>query len=109
MFKYRGFSLFGQYFDRERRPEEGASYKSNGFIVQSGLFLVRDRVEVAFRWAGWDPTDQVPGNDQRELGGALNYFILGHALKIQADYRELEDESRDRRTREVRVQTQFRF
>jgi len=109
MFKYRGFSLFGEYFDRDRRPEEGPSYKSNGFIVQSGMFLVRDRVEVAFRWAGWDPTDQVAGNDQRELGGALNYFILGHYLKIQADYREIKDESLDRRTREVRLQTQFRF
>jgi hypothetical protein len=70
---------------------------------------VRNRLEAAFRWAGWDPTDQVPGDDQRELGGSLNYFILGHALKLQADFRELRDERLDRRTREVRVQTQFRF
>jgi phosphate-selective porin OprO/OprP len=109
MFKYKGFSLFGEYFDRNREPEEGASYESNGFILQSGLFLVRNRLEVAFRWAGWDPTDQIPGNDQRELGGALNYFIVGHALKLQADYREIRNEALDRRTREVRLQTQVIF
>lgn len=109
MFKFKRFSLFGEYFDREREPEEGASYKSNGYIVQSGMFLVRNRLEVAFRWAGWDPTDQIAGNDQHELGGALNYFIQGHALKVQADYREIRDDALDRTTREFRVQTQFLF
>lgn len=109
MFKYRGFSIFGEYFDREREPEDGPSFKSNGWIVQSGVFLVRNRLEVAFRWAGWDPTDRIAGNDQRELGGALNYFVREHALKFQADYRELRDDALDRTTREFRVQTQVLF
>jgi phosphate-selective porin OprO and OprP len=109
VFKYKGFSLYGEYFDRERKPETGPTFKSNGFIVQSGLFLIRDHFEVAVRYASFDPTDQVGGNDITERGGALNYFILGHALKVQADYREVENDALDQRTREVRFQTQFLF
>jgi hypothetical protein len=109
MFKYRGVSLYGEYFDRERKPETGPTFKSNGYIVQGGVFLVRDRVEVAGRYASFDPTDQVGGDDVTERGAALNYFVLGHALKLQADYREVENDALDQRTREVRFQTQFVF
>jgi phosphate-selective porin len=109
VFKYKGFSAFGEYFDRKREPEIGPSFHSNGYEVQAGYFVVRDRFEVAFRWAAWDPTDQIPDNDRTELGGALNCFIHRHRMKIQGDFRRLEDKGRSETDHELRVQTQFQF
>jgi phosphate-selective porin OprO/OprP len=110
VFKYRGFSTFVEAFDRKRTPQDGsASFHSNGWHVQAGYFVVRDKVELAFRYAAWDPTDQVPGNDQTETGGAVGYFILKHDLKVQADFRALRDDSLGTTNHELRIQTQFVF
>jgi phosphate-selective porin OprO/OprP len=107
--KYRGFSLFGEYFHRDREPEQGPSFASPGFNVQAGVFVVPKRLEVALRLAGCDPSDALPGNDRREKGVAATYFIDGHDLKIQADFRRLEDDGLKRRSHVLRLQTQFVF
>lgn len=109
VFKFRGLSLFGEYFDRRRRPEEGTAFDSNGYHVQAGYFLKRDVVEVAARYASFDPTSLLPGNDHSERGLALNYYVNKHNLKLQGDFRILHDEARSRETRELRLQTQVRF
>jgi phosphate-selective porin OprO and OprP len=109
VFKYRGLSLFGEYFFRRRTPEEGAAFDSPGFNVQAGYFIVPKRLELALRFAGFDPTDAVSGNDRREKGVAVNYLLHGHNVKIQADFRRLEDKLLERRTDEVRLQTQLVF
>jgi len=109
VFKYKGLSLFGEYFHRDRTPEEGDSFLSNGYNFQAGYFLIRDKLEIAFRYAGWDPTDQVTHNDRTEIGGVINYFLRKHRFKFQADFRELKDEARDHKTRELRVQTYVGF
>jgi phosphate-selective porin OprO and OprP len=109
VFKYKGFSAFAEYFDRRRQPEVGPSFHSNGYHLQAGYFVVRDRFEVAFRWAAWDPTDELADNDRTELGGALSYYLRKHRLKIQGDFRRLEDQGRAETDHELRVQTQFTF
>jgi hypothetical protein len=109
VFKYKGFSLFGEYFHRERDPEEGDTFTSPGYNVQAGYFLVRDRLEVAFRYAAWDPSDQIDDNDRTEIGGVVNYFLRGHRFKLQADFRQLKDELRDQTTNELRVQSYLGF
>src|SRR5262249_17926095 len=35
VFKYKGFSAFAEYFNRERKPETGASFHSNGYNLQA--------------------------------------------------------------------------
>lgn len=109
VFKYRGFSLFAEYFDRRRKPETGESFDSNGFHAQAGFFVKRDVFEVAARYAGFDPSSLIPENDQSEKGLGLNYYLNKHNLKLQADLRSLKDESRARTNKEVRVQAQVRF
>ncbi len=110
IFKYRGFSAFGEVFDRKRTPQDqGPSFHSNGWHAQAGYFVVRDKVELAFRYASWDPTDQVPGNNQKETGGAASYYVLKHDLKVQADFRSLKDDDRGTTNHELRLQTQFVF
>jgi phosphate-selective porin len=108
-FKFKGFSAFAEYFGRRRDPEVGPRFDSPGFHAQAGYFVVRDRLEVAARYATYDPSDLIPNNDRTEIGGALNYFIKKHLLKIQSDFRQLEDKTRATKDKELRVQTAVLF
>lgn len=121
VFKYRGASVFAEYFARDRDPEEitnpsafepstsGPSYGSNGWHLQAGYFLRRNVVEVAVRYATWDPTDLVGGDDRTETGAALNWYLNRHRVKLQADLRQLEDDARDTTDMEFRTQFQIVF
>jgi hypothetical protein len=109
VFKYHGLFLFAEYFARHRRPETSSAFDSNGFHVQAGYFLVRDRLEVAARWAGYDPSDLIAGNDRQEVGGVVNYYLNRHNLKFQGDFRRLDDDGRATKTKELRIQTQVVF
>jgi hypothetical protein len=110
VFKYRGLSAFAEYFSRRRVPEQAAAFHSDGFHVQAGYFVVRNRLEVAGRYARFDPSDAIPDNDQEEIGAAVNVFLRPvHLFKMQADWRRLRDKARGHDTDEVRLQTQVVF
>lgn len=109
VFKYKGFSAFAEYFSRKRDPETGASFHSDGWHAQAGYFLKRDVVEAAVRYARWDPSDQTSGDDQIEQGAALNYFLRKHGLKLQADFRQIENRVQKTKNKELRFQTQLMF
>ncbi len=124
VYKYKGFSVFAEYFQRKRTPEavsgtssansgnaaqSSGSFNSNGYNVQAGYFLKRDKLEIAARFAGYDPSDKTASNNHTEKGGVINYFILKHTLKIVADFRALRDDLVKQTTKELRVQTQFIF
>lgn len=124
VYKYKGFSIFAEYFHRKRKPEavsgtssatsgaatqSSGSFNSNGYNVEVGYFLKRDKVEVAARFAGYDPSDRTPSNNRRETGGVFNYFILKHTLKVVADFRALRDDQAKETSKEFRLQTQFVF
>ena len=106
--KYRGASLFAEYFARDRDPETGPSFRSDGWHAQAGYFLLRDRLEAAARHARDDPSPAA-GDDVTETGGVVSYFIRRHALKVQADLRRLENGNLDVVNHELRVQTQVIF
>ena len=108
-FKYRGLFLFGEYFARNRAPREGQEFDSNGYNMQAGYFLKRNVLEVALRYAAYDPTALIDDNDVSEKGIALSYFIRGHRMKVQGDWRQIEDEGRSTKHREVRIQTYVQF
>jgi len=109
VFKYHGLFLFAEYFARHRTPETSAEFDSNGFHAQAGYFLIRDRLEVAARWAGYDPSDLIPDNDRKEKGGVVNYYFNRHNLKLQADFRQIDDDGRATKNQELRVQAQVVF
>jgi hypothetical protein len=124
VYKYKGFSLFAEYYNRKRKPEavsgtssatsgvavqSTGSFNSNGFNIEAGYFLKRDKIEIAARFAGYDPSDKTPSNNHRETGGAFNYFILKHTLKVTADFRALRDDLVKETSKELRIQTQFIF
>ncbi len=120
VFKYRGFSAFVERLARNRRPQPtgqrdpsqapvaAVRFHSNGWHGQAGYFLKRDRLEVAVRYATYDPSDLVAGNDRTEKGAAINYFVNKHSLKVQADFRQIENPDRTK-SKELRVQSQVVF
>jgi phosphate-selective porin len=107
--KYRGASVFGEYFARNRQPESGSSFDANGWHVQGGYFVRRNVLELALRYASWDPTNAIGSNDQSEVGGAVNYYVRRHNLKFQADFRQIEDGGSGTKNKELRLQTQVVF
>lgn len=107
--KYRGLFVFGEYYARNRAPEQGPDFASNGYNVQAGYFIVRDRFEVAARYASYDPTELIDDNDVNEKGVALNYYIRGRRFKLQGDWREVEDEGRGTKNGVVRVHVYVQF
>ncbi len=123
VFKHKGFSIFAEYFNRKRKLEAnsgsnpsggtpaaaGGAYHSNAYHIQAGYFLKRDKVEIAGRIAGYDPSDRFPSNNRRETGGALIYYFLKHNLKVLGDFRALRDDLVRGTEKELRIQAQFHF
>jgi len=86
-FKYRGFSLTGEWFVRHVRDFETATVgemNAYGFYVQSGYFLIPKKFEIAARYSRvWG--DKFRGhsrNSADEIGGAFNWYINGDDIKI---------------------------
>jgi phosphate-selective porin OprO and OprP len=109
VFKLKGFSLFGDYYQATDDPETGLDVDLDGYILQAGYFIVRNKLEIAARLAALDPNADVDDNEQEERGIALNYFFNKHPHKLQLDYRQLENKATDREDDEVRLQYQIIF
>jgi phosphate-selective porin OprO and OprP len=111
VFKYKGLSLYGVYYDRSIDPVVGTrSFDSNGWNLQAGYLLNHARTfEVALRFASWDPTSAVEDNDRRELGAAASWYYNRHFAKVQADFRRVEDRARKTKDHELRIQSQLYF
>jgi hypothetical protein len=109
VFKFKGFSLYGELYEATDDPETGADRDVSGLIAQAGYFVIRQKFEIAARLAMLDPNGDVDGDDQEERGIALNYFFNKHNHKLQLDYRQLENEATDRTDDEVRLQYQVIF
>jgi phosphate-selective porin OprO/OprP len=118
-FKYKGFATVGEAAWRDSKPETGATFKQKGVLVQASYAWKAPGIagasfwEIAGRYAWLDPTDFVGGNAQKEVGGALNYYYNRHNLKVQLDWRQIEDEAansgRGTKNQDLRLQTQFIF
>jgi hypothetical protein len=107
-FKYAGLSFFAEGFYRKLTPEKSsgqASYLSPGAWVQSGYFVYQRKLELAARYAAWDPNSDVAGDLRDETGVAFNFYAHGHLLKLQTDFRMLRDNAADTTDFEARLQT----
>jgi hypothetical protein len=92
VFKYRGFSLQGEfYFKNVIRHDKGlpcmnASCTATapnqfgnalGWYVQSGYYLIPRKLEVAARFAYWDPDTHSASDLIKETDVSLNWFLNG--------------------------------
>jgi phosphate-selective porin OprO/OprP len=115
VFKFKGVFLASEYYIRERKPEAPATgvardFDADGWFVQGGYAIgARRQWELAARYGSFDPTSLTDDNDQTEWRVGASYYYNKHALKVQADYGELENEGNGQKNGEFRVQTQFLF
>jgi len=80
-FQWRGLSVAGDLFLEE--PEGRGRAGTPGALVQAGWFLVPGRLEVAGRYAVYNPPGEK--NRREEARGGINWFFSGHSLKLQVD------------------------
>lgn len=81
-----------------------------GFFTQAGYMWTKHFETVArygelYPFAGTDPSL----SRQRELGAAINYYFMGHDLKVVADYFYLDSPDSRSDTQTIRLQTQLYF
>jgi hypothetical protein len=92
VFKYRGFSLQGEfYFKNVIRHEKGLPClnvgctvtapnqfgNALGWYVQSGYYVIPRTLEVAARFAYWDPDTHSASDLVKETDVSLNWFLNG--------------------------------
>ncbi len=112
LFKYRGIASFAEAFFRTEEDDLGVELDSSGFHGQIGYFLLPGKFEIALRLAAIDPDTNAPNDRKTELGAALGWFFDRHRLKLQADFRQLKEETgldSSVTDHEVRTQVQFVF
>ena len=96
-FKYRGFSLQAEYwFKNVTRHNKGLPClqttgvggsctafapgqlgNATGWYVQSGYYLIPRKLEVAARYAWWDPDTHSGGDLIKEVDVSLNWYLFG--------------------------------
>lgn len=84
--------------------------QTHGFNLQAGVFLIPKRLEIAGRFAFFNP--EGPDNRVQEARGAINCFFFAHNLKLQVDAGQVTRGVRgdaEQRDVEARVQAQVIF
>ena len=113
VYKYKRVFATGEYYVRERTPESGAKFNSDGFFGQASYLLTaRRQWELGLRYGQYDPSDLVPANKRTELRGALSYYYGRHNMKVQADFGQLKTEGaggNSIKNKEFRLQSQIVF
>jgi phosphate-selective porin len=115
VFKYKGVFATAEYYFRNREPESGDSFQSNGGFVQVGVMLDQARTwEAALRYGSRELSDALDNDDISEIRAGLNYYYRRHALKFQVDGGVIGTgrgplASGSRRDTEIRMQAQFVF
>lgn len=95
LFKYRGFSLYGEYIDRaattspvttDDGEDERYIYQGSGMLLQSG-YLFKNNFEIAARFARIAPQSEIQEFEDIRDNYALCFskYLKGHRLKLQTD------------------------
>ncbi len=83
--KHHMFSMIGEYFDKTSDFITG-EIDSDSFYLQTGLFVVPEKFEVAVRYAQRDPNTAVDDDEVEEARAAVGWFWMKHRYKLQLDY-----------------------
>lgn len=96
MFKYKGFSLMGEYAFRTADDLTPTMVTSIGDTVSTKVqagsganimagYLFKNNWEVSGRYTYISPNAILNKADQQQVGLGVSRYIAGHALKVQAD------------------------
>lgn len=119
--KWRGFSCLSEMLYRKAdQPSQTAvvtgasvteySRSGWGFFIQAG-YMWTAHFETAARYGELFPLGQTDPTlqRQRELGGAVSYYLDGHNLKLTVDYFYMPVLPDGLTTQQLRVQSQLYF
>ena len=93
--KYRGLSILTEYYFRQMNDFRGAAVSTlndHGLLVQSGVFVIPERLELAARFT------RIVGNSgslgasdasSDEVSVGFNWYLRGHNAKLQFDVTHL--------------------
>ena len=120
MFKWKGFSLMGEYAYRDADVVMPTAIADNGDTLTglvktgSGLnvcagYMFKKNWELAARYTQIDPADDNWGTTQQQLGFAISKYVVGHALKVQADVNYLMTEGSANNNLMYRLQIDIHF
>lgn len=89
--KYRGCTVLTEYYFRQFNEFAGAAVSDlfdHGFLLQTGLFVVRERVELLARWSrvvGDSGTLGATTESFDEVGAGAVLYLNGHRAKFTFD------------------------
>ncbi|EKD41225.1 MAG: phosphate-selective porin [uncultured bacterium] len=86
-FKYKGFSFQGM--GALTRVHEAPKFSNWGWSGQAGYFVIPEHLEVALKQGGIVFSNALANQYEYSLG--LNYFVVGHGIKVQTDYTYLQN------------------
>ncbi len=91
--KYRGWSFHSEFFFRNNTLREHVIRSiprqlgnSTGWYVQSGYYLIPRRLELAARYAYWDPDTKASQDLIKQVDAALTYYFhstYDHKIVLQ--------------------------
>jgi len=92
---------------QERLTAGATQLDTHGWYGQAG-YVVRRGYEVAVRYSTIVPDAPVASNaDQKERGVGISRYFEGHAMKLQADFLEIDSDALDTSVAQLRVQLQL--
>jgi len=107
-----GASFAGEYYRLSADPDQGDDWDADGYYVQAGYQIIPNQLELALRYSEIE-SDDVNASakfDKAETQLGVNYYLSGHAAKVQADYTWKSDDLADNKDdRVARLQLQFYY
>ncbi|MDP6722814.1 MAG: porin, partial [Pirellulaceae bacterium] len=90
-FKHHGLSVIAEYYWRYMTQFKGAAVSSlldDGFVLQTGYFVVAEKLELITRWsriAGDSGTLGLINESSDEVGAGFVWYFKGHNAKLTFD------------------------
>ena len=109
---WMGAGLAAEFFHLDVAPETGDSFTATGYYVQAGYALVPKTLGVG---AGYSAIESSADNatkafDASEIQLVINYYLLEHIAKVQADFSLRRDDLHDSADAKIaRLQAQIIF
>lgn len=73
-------------FKAEYAHGRDGTVNSQGFYLQPGYYLIKDKLQLVGRYDWFDPNNDTSHNEIQEISGALNWYFYKHNAKFQFEY-----------------------
>jgi len=108
-FKYKGFSLIGEYYWRKMSEFSENNITDTGYFVQTGYFVVPGKIEATTRYSHIDFDASRSEDKTEEITLGINYFFSEHATKIQFNVVRIDNETLSKENTDYKFILQFQF